>query len=95
MIRHIVFLKLKENTQANKKLVADKIMSMDGKIDILAHIEVGLNFSQEERAYDVALIADFDSKEDLNTYASHPLHLEVIKYIKTFVFESKVVDYEK
>lgn len=95
MVRHIVFLKLKENTPMNKTLVSDKILSMNRKMDVLRHLEVGQNFSIEERAFDVALIADFDSKEDLNTYATHPLHVDVLTYIKNFVAESKVVDYEK
>jgi len=94
MIKHIVFFKLEDNSDEHKKLVRDKIMSMKGKIDILKNIEVGINFSPEERAYDLSLISDFESCEDLSAYAIHPLHVEVIKYLKSKNTITKVVDYE-
>jgi hypothetical protein len=94
MVKHIVFMKLKDNSDQNKHIVKEKIMSMKGKIDVLKHIEVGLNFSPEERAYDLALVTEFDSKEDLKTYATHPEHMLVIAYLKSTVTVTKVVDYE-
>lgn len=94
MVKHIVFFKLTDNSEANKKTVQERIMSLKGKIDCLVHIEVGLNFSPEERAFDLALITDFKTKEDLHAYAIHPLHLEVINFIKSSNTVSKVVDYE-
>jgi len=69
-------------------------MSMQGKLDFVKHLEVGLNFSPEERAFDVALISDFETKEDLQTYATHPIHVEVVNFIKSLNAVSKVVDYE-
>lgn len=94
MIKHIVFLKLEDNSEQNKQLVKDKIMSMKGKIDVLKHIEVGVNFSKEERAYDLSLISDFKTKEDLQAYAVNPLHVEIINYLKSKNTVTKVVDYE-
>lgn len=94
MIKHIVFFKLEDNSDEHKQLVKDKIMSLKDKIDVLRHIEVGLNFSPEERAFDLALVSDFESKEDLNTYAVHPLHVEVVTYLKSKNTLTKVVDYE-
>ena len=94
MIKHIVFLKLEDNSEENKKVFQEKIMSLKGKIDILKHIEVGINFSLEERAFDLALITDFDSKKDLNAYAINPLHVEVINFLKSQNTLTKIVDYE-
>ena len=94
MVRHIVFLKLEDNSFANKKVVQERIMSMQGKIDVLKHLEVGINFSPEERAFDLALVSDFDDKEGLNAYAINPLHLEVISFLKSIHTVTKVVDYE-
>ena len=94
MVKHIVFMKLKDNSDQNKHIAKEKIMSMKGKIDVLKHIEVGLNFSPEERAYDLALVTEFDSKEDLKTYATHPEHLPIIAYLKSIETVTKVVDYE-
>ena len=94
MIKHIVFFKLEDNSQEHKKFVQEKIMSLKGKIDVIKHIEVGINFADEERAYDLSLISDFDSVEDLKAYAINPLHVEVINYLKSKKTVTKVVDYE-
>jgi hypothetical protein len=94
MVKHIVFFKLPDNSEANKQAVKERIMSMQGKLDFVKHLEVGLNFSPEERAFDVALISDFETKEDLQTYATHPIHVEVVNFIKSLNAVSKVVDYE-
>lgn len=94
MVKHIVFLKLEENSDEHKKIVKDKLMSMKGKIEVLKNIEVGINFSKEERAYDVSLITDFQTKEDLQSYAINPLHVKIIDYLKSVNTISKVVDYE-
>lgn len=94
MIKHIVFIKLEDNSPVNTKAIKDKILSMKGKISVLKNIEVGINFSKEERAYDVALLTDFNSREDLDSYAINPLHIDVIKFLKSASAITKVVDYE-
>ena len=93
MIKHIVFFKLEDNSEANKEAVKTRIMGMNGKIDLLKHIEVGVNFSPEERAFDLALVTDFETKEDLQAYAIHPLHVEVVTFLKSINTVTKVVDY--
>jgi hypothetical protein len=94
MIKHIVFFKLENPSEENKKSLQNKILSMKGKIDYLVNIEAGVNFSLEERAYDVALLSDLNSKEDLKKYATDPIHLDVIAHAKSFNVTTKVVDYE-
>lgn len=94
MIKHIVFLKLEDNSESNKQVFKDKIMSLKGKIDVLKYIEVGINFSSEKRAYDLSLITDFETKEDLQAYAADPIHVEVLKFLKSKNTLTKVVDYE-
>ena len=93
MIKHIVFFKLEDNSEANKEAVKTRIMGMKGKIDLLKHIEVGVYFSPEERAFDLALVTDFETKEDLQAYAIHPLHVEVVTFLKSINTVTKVVDY--
>ncbi len=94
MVKHIVFFKLQDNSLKNKELVKEKIMSMKGKIEELKYIEVGINFSLEERAYDLALVSEFETKEDLKSYAVNPLHVKIIEFLKDFGITTKVVDYE-
>ncbi len=94
MIRHIVFLKLTDNSKDNKESIKESILSLKNEINVVKNLEVGLNFSPEERAYDIALIADFETKEDLSIYATNPEHLKLIESLKATNSQSKVVDYE-
>jgi len=56
-------------------------------------MEVGVNFSLEDRAMDLSIITSFDDKAGLEEYATHPEHLKVVEFIKTVVNSSKVSDY--
>ena len=94
MVRHIVFFKLKDNSLASKEEVKQKLLSLKEKLKYIRFLEVGLNFSEEARAYDLSLIVDLDSKEDLEKYAKDDYHQEVISFIKTKAIDTKVVDYE-
>ena len=94
MVKHIVFFKLKEKDTEVEKELYKKLLSLKNHIELLKEIEVGINFKESERAYDLALITVFENTEDLAAYATHPYHLEVLKYIKTVVSDTKVVDFK-
>jgi len=94
MIVHIVMFKLKEeNKAANLVMIRAVLEQLPKKIEELVSMEVGLNFAEGDRAFDLSLYSTFKTKEDLATYASHKEHLKVVDFIKTVVTESKVVDY--
>ena len=94
MVKHIVFFQLKNNTPQQAEEVKEKLLTMKENIEVLQDIEVGINFAQEERAYDIALITSFKNREDLNTYAKHPFHQNIITYMQSVSISSKVVDYK-
>lgn len=94
MIKHIVLLKLKDPSAENIELAKTKLLSMKGKIDILKNIEVGVDFLGSERSMDVVLLTDFESKEDLQAYAVHPVHVPVIQALKELCEYTKAIDYE-
>jgi len=95
MIVHIVMFKFKEEKKQENLLVAkSKLEELVSKVPTLNSVEVGINFADEARAFDLSLYSTFNSKDDLKTYATHPEHLKVIEFIKSVVTESKVVDYE-
>ena len=94
MIVHIVMFKFKEeNKTQNIQNVREKLNSLVEKISELQSLEVGVDFNQSERAFDLSLYSTFQTKEDLKTYAVHPEHLKVVELIKRVTLESKVVDY--
>ncbi len=94
MVKHIVFFKLKNRDAKAAEELREKLLSLKNEIDLIRDIEVGINFKESERAYDLALITTFDDEAALQRYATHPYHLEVIDYIKTVVSDSKVVDFK-
>lgn len=94
MIVHIVMFKFKdEDKTSNLKIVQEKLNELLTKISTLKSMEVGLNFTDSDRAFDLSLYSTFDSKEDLQDYAVHEEHLKVVTLIKAVTLESKVVDY--
>lgn len=95
MITHIVLFKLSDPTPANLAATRDKLLSMDGRIDLLRHIEAGVDVVRSERSYDIALLTRFDSLEDLQAYQVHPYHAgEVIPHMKSVCSSVVAVDFE-
>ncbi|MDY0120326.1 MAG: Dabb family protein [Sulfurimonas sp.] len=94
MIVHIVMFQFKEeNKERNIAMVKERLEALVDLIPELQKMEVGVNFNESERAFDLSLYSTFDSKEDLGVYAVHPEHLKVVALIKELTETSKVVDY--
>ena len=95
MIKHLVFIKLKEeNKQINALKIKALLEVLPSKIEGLLDIEVGINFDEAERAMDLSLYSSFNSKEDLDIYATHEEHQKVVTVIKACAEYTKVVDYK-
>ncbi len=94
MITHIVLIKLKDSNEEAIIGLKNKLMGMKGKIEELKDISVGADFVHAEISYDVALIAQFNTKEDLNAYIAHPAHTEVGKYVEAVQDKIAAVDFE-
>lgn len=95
MITHIVMFKAKKDTtKEDLEKIKKALEELPNFIKEIKHMEAGINFTQSDRALDLALISRFNSKEDLAAYATHPKHLEVIEMIKELCEYTRVVDYE-
>ena len=94
MIKHMVFIKLKEeNKDKNALKIKSLLEELPAKIEGLIDMEVGINFDKAERAMDLSLYSSFASKEDLNIYARHDEHQKIVTIIKDCSEYTKVVDY--
>ncbi|MCK5855546.1 MAG: Dabb family protein [Sulfurovaceae bacterium] len=94
MIKHIVLFDFKdENREENINRAKEMLLSLMDSVPSLRKMEVGINFSKEERAMDLSIYTEFDDVAGLEEYAVHPKHLEVVAFIKTVVTGSKVSDY--
>lgn len=95
MIAHIVLFKLKENTPEGIEKAKQLLLSMDGKVEMLRHLEVGVDVIRSERSADIALYTKFDSLGDLQAYQVHPYHAnEVAAYMRSVCSSVTAADYE-
>ena len=98
MIRHCVFFTFLEEANGKKKqenlLEAQRqLLAMEGRIPGMLSIDCGLNFTVDDAAWDIALFCTFETEEDLITYQSHPVHQEVVKFIRLVRDKRAVVDW--
>ncbi len=94
MVRHIVMFDFQEeNKKENLEKAKTMLEALLQSVPSLKSMEVGINFSQEERAMDLSLYSTFEDQSALEAYATHPAHLEVVAFIKSVAIASKVSDY--
>ena len=94
MYRHIVMWKVKEaRSKEVCEQIAQKLYSLTDQIDEIEALEVGINEVESDAAFDLVLISSFENKQAYQAYAIHPLHQEVVVWIKERVGARAVVDY--
>jgi hypothetical protein len=94
MISHVVLMKFPTPNSPDIKKVCKKLDSLSGKVPQLRQLNVGVNLVKSARAYDLALVAKFDSLSDLEEYEVHPFHMEVAKYARSLASSIIAVDFE-
>ncbi|BCG04496.1 stress responsive protein (plasmid) [Paraburkholderia sp. PGU19] len=98
MIRHIVMWRVRGETDGERiaasRLVKSSFEELRGRIPGLLSLEVGIDLSDVDCACDVVLLTDFDSREALAVYATHPEHLRVRTLLGDLRTARFQVDYE-
>lgn len=79
--------------KATALLLKEELESMVGKIDGLRTLEVGVNVNTSPAAYDLVLITEHSTLNDLQFYQEHPDHMAVAALVKASTTERVVVDY--
>ena len=92
MVRHIVLYTFKEgvNKEEAIQVIHNALTPLVGKIPGLQHLEVKLAFN----GMDYALYSEFESRESLEAYAVHPLHLAAKEQFHHFIGTRVAADYE-
>jgi len=98
MIKHIVLFQFKKNadSEAHKRLIQEikkSLENLKGIVPELKYIETALNNNPNE-SYDLSLISEFASWDDLKTYNLHPEHQKVLQIIRQNLLQRACVDYE-
>ena len=92
MVKHIVLYTFKEGVDKEEavKIIASVLEPLVGKIPGLLHLEIRRAF----QGVDYALYSEFESKQDLENYATHPLHREAKEHFFHFLDSRVAADYE-
>ncbi len=100
MIKHIVWWTMQEqaenaSAQENALKIKAHAESLIGKIETVNSLEVAVNI-QSTTTVDaqVVLQSVHNSMEDLKAYNDHPLHQELVTFIKKVVSSRNAIDYE-
>ncbi len=99
MIKHIVMWKLHEEAEGKSKkenavIAKKRLEELNGKIDGLLHLEVGIDYLKSDASCDLILCSELASKEALISYQNHPDHKAVAPLLSAICSERRVVDYE-
>jgi len=80
MIRHVVQLNFKPGTSdsAIDQIIAS-LKTLPPLIEAIRSYTLGRDLALSPGTSDFAIVADFDSVEDFEVYASHPTHLQIIQ----------------
>lgn len=90
MIKHTVCFKLKNNSPEECNKAAQILRSMDGNVELLRGIEVGVDFLHSPRSYDIILQVLLDDEKALEEYQKDEYHCSVVKKHMHSVAESSV-----
>lgn len=90
MIKHTVCFKLKDNSPEECNKAAQILRSMDGNVELLREIEVGVDFLHSPRSYDIILQVLLDDEKALEEYQNDEYHCSMVKKHMHSVAESSV-----
>ena len=98
MIKHIVMWKFKDEAEgqvrdANMARAKELLFALVGVIPELKMMEIGEDITHSDMSMDLVLITEFETVEDMNTYAVHPEHVKVSKFIRSVIETRRVIDY--
>lgn len=80
MLIHMVLLRFDDDGHADEAV--RRLRELPDDIDVIRRLVAGRNVVPSERAYDVGLLVELDSVEDLEIYRDHPAHVDVAEFIR-------------
>jgi len=98
MFKHIVMWKFKEfaegkTREENMDWVKSHLEALPAIIPCLKSVQVIKDVTRSPRSFDMMLITEFESPEDMQTYLVHPDHKAVSSYVALVKEARGSVDY--
>lgn len=94
MITHVVLFQTKEPKSANNGAIVEALRGMEGRVNGLRSITVGVDINGGPRASDICLITTHEDAAALANYQADALHGEVKQLIGERTSGVSVVDFE-
>lgn len=94
MIKHIVSFRFKPEHKDKLPEARDRMLAMRGQIPGVVRIDAGLDFLHTERSFDLAIVVDLETRNDLKVYADHPVHAPVKAFLAGLYDQAVAVDFE-
>ena len=93
MVKHIVIYTLKDGVDkdAAVKTIASLLEPLVGQVPGLEKLEIRQTY---QGGMDYCLYSEFDSREALANYATHPLHLAAKEHFWTWLDKRVCADYD-
>jgi hypothetical protein len=98
MIKHITLWKLKDfalgnDKETNFEIVKKNNYEVTRKSPFVRRTEVGRGFTQGVHNYDICIILEFNTREDLNNFMASKIHEKAHKFNAEIRSERAVIDY--
>lgn len=98
MLVHIVMFTFRDEVDGKPKSVVcreikEMLDALPSKIPCIKRFDVGINAVPSDASDDLVLVSEFESLEDLQSYAAHPEHVRVADVIGKARLTRNAVDY--
>jgi hypothetical protein len=96
MVKHIVLWTFRGDAgekSGNLKTAKGMLEALRDKVPGIVKLEVGINHNPAPEAFDLSLISEFATQEDLDGYQEHPEHRKVVEFMRRVRVQRAVVDY--
>ncbi len=95
MIRHIVLFRFNPSASSkDRAALIDALRGLKDKIELVKELEVGEDVGGKPNSYDIVLNSVFETFDDVEAYAVHPDHVEVVNMVRKICESSLKVDFE-
>ena len=95
MIRHVaVFRFIPEFTESQRDDWIALVRDLPNRIPEVRALSIGKDLLHGPVSHELAIVADFDSLADLETYSTHPAHQKVLDVSVPVKASLGVVDFE-
>jgi hypothetical protein len=99
MIRHVVAFKLVSSGTPrgvdDAEEIRRQLLPLVDSVPHVDHLEVGSDLGSVTSHWDLVLVSEHSSEEELDRYQKHPEHLAAVSAIDSLIESRAVVDYTR